>query len=108
MKYITCEKLNTLTRRLANAIRRKNELIAAELTGRWLMAAEADFLEANAAVAIHHMECPACDALWREIFGTDGMAEDLESPFHPCPRHTHPLGPASLLRFPAPAEARNQ
>jgi hypothetical protein len=62
MENFFCGELDSLTRRLKCAIERKNELIAANLFGRWMMAAEADLTRTNELLMNHHRACPVCGA----------------------------------------------
>jgi hypothetical protein len=62
MENFFCNDLDSLTRRLKCAIERKNELIAADLFGRWMMAAEADLTRTNELLMNHHQACSVCGA----------------------------------------------
>jgi hypothetical protein len=62
MENFFCNELDSLTRRLKCAIERKNEVIAANLFGRWMLAAEADLTRTNELLMNHHRACSVCGA----------------------------------------------
>jgi hypothetical protein len=113
MASFTCEELDSLARRLKSAIERKNELIAANLFGRWMAAAEADLTRTNELLMNHHKSCPVCTARLNEICNVvappayevkeeESPPEDPEYPFRTPPRRIYRLHSASVLRFPPP------
>lgn len=108
MEYLPCEELESLTRRLRCAIQRKNELITANLFGRWMQAAEADLTRTNELLMNHSHTCLACNAQWREALKAEAPhqtgaelypAEDPECPFRAPPRRMYHPQPASVLEF---------
>ena len=116
MESFACEELDSLTRRLKCAIERKNELITANLFGRWMVAAEADLTRTNELLMNHHKGCPVCTALLNEISNVDPLKvdplkydveeeqyppEDPEYPFRAPARRIYHLHPSSVLRFPS-------
>jgi hypothetical protein len=111
MESFFCEELESLTRRLKCAIERKNELIAANLFGRWMAAAEADLTRTNELLMNHHKGCPVCTARLNEmaIVALPGYdvreeqypPEDPEHPFRAPSRRIYQLHQSSVLRFPS-------
>lgn len=112
MEYIPCEELDSLNRRLKYAIQRKNELIAANLSGRWMMAAEADLTRTNELLMNHSYTCRTCNEQWREVSQVKPRTEDVateeelypledpENPFRAPPRRMYHQS-ASVLQFPS-------
>jgi hypothetical protein len=119
MEFFACEELNSLTRRLKYAMERKNELIVANLFGRWMMAAEADLTRTNELLMSHHATCSVCNAQWRQVNETDSEPmpietefieeqyppEDPEFPFRAPPRRIYRMNSTEtesvLLHFPS-------
>jgi hypothetical protein len=112
MESFVCEELDSLTRRLKCAIERKNELIAAKLFDRWMVAAEADLTRTNELLMNHHKSCSVCTARLNEISNVarpeyeveeeQYPPEDPEHPFRTPPRRIYRLHSASVRRFPPP------
>jgi len=111
MEYFACEELDSLERRLRCALERKNELIAANLYGRWMVAAEADLTRTNELLINHHQSCAVCNGRWLDLSKanppTEAIAEeeyppeDPECPFRAPPRRMYRPQPASILEFPS-------
>lgn len=111
MESFFCEELDSLTRRLKCAIERKNELIAANLFGRWMVAAEADLTRTNELLMNHHKGCPICTARLNEIANVAPPQYDVEEEQYPPEDPAHPfrapvrriyhLQQSSVLRFPS-------
>jgi hypothetical protein len=109
METFACEELDSLTRRLKCAIERKNELITANLFGRWMMAAEADLTRTNELLMNHHKGCTVCTARLNEISNVappeyyaeeeQYPPEDAEYPFRAPARRTYRLRHSSVLQF---------
>jgi hypothetical protein len=78
MEYCACEELEALSRRLLCAIERKNELIAANLLGKWMMAAEADLTRTHELIRNHRKTCTACSTFWQQPFNNDPSVEDID------------------------------
>jgi hypothetical protein len=111
MESFFCEELDSLTRRLKCAIERKNELIAANLFGRWMAAAEADLTRTNELLMNHHKSCSVCTARLNEIANVappqylvkeeQYPPEDPEHPFRAPSRRIYQIHHSSVLRFPS-------
>lgn len=108
MENLPCEELNSLTQRLKYAIQRKNELITANLFGKWMIAAEADLTRTNELLISHSETCSICSAQWRTSHKarprTEEVAEiyppeDPERPFRAPPRRMYRPQPALVLQF---------
>jgi hypothetical protein len=122
MENFFCDELDSLTRRLKCAIERKNELIAANLFGRWMMAAEADLTRTNELLMNHHRACSVCSAHLEamstlaapapaaspayEVEEEQYPPEDPEFPFRAPPRRIYRVQTSPLLTFPPPGTTR--
>ena len=116
MEYLPCEELDSLTTRLKYALLRKNELIDANLSGRWMAAAEADLTRTNELLMNHSQTCAICSAQWaetsspapyeepslrmEEVVEEQYPPEDPEAPFRAPPRRMYRPIPTSILPFP--------
>jgi hypothetical protein len=112
MQCSPCEELELLTQRLKYAILRKNELITANLFGKWMMAAEVDLTRTNELLTNHSNTCNICSAQWpapskpnthKEMGVVEEQypPEDPERPFRAPPRRMYRPHLASVLQFPS-------
>src|ERR1700737_3583564 len=110
MESLPCEELELLIQRLKYAILRKNELIVANLYGKWMMAAEADLTRTNELLIQHSQTCSICSAQWSvsstvkprtEVVEEEYPPEDPDRPFRAPPRRMYRARLASILQFPS-------